>query len=232
MRTALAWIIAWQLFYCVGNVFGQTTDVTVLGRSGPWWWCVSCGLNTNYLYGQVAGDADQPDDENGPAFQAQPTVVSMANGFRFSVGDSLTISYVSGLVAYSYESGIIFDALGNTDSPLNNFTNGDDGYGPSYYMNPSLYPIYTVELVGTFADSSGQIVGTPFPIGDLATVTVPPGATQLQLGANDNAYYDNPGSWTVQVSETVIPEPSTVVLVLASCGVLVASLRRTHQGSS
>jgi len=67
--------------------------------------------------------------------------------------------------------------------------------------------------VGTFATSTGQIVGTPFAVGNLGTVTIPVGAMQLQLGVNDNLYGDNSGSWNIQISGIAVPEPTTITLV-------------------
>lgn len=60
--------------------------------------------------------------------------------------------------------------------------------------------VYSMELVGTFANN-GVIVGRPFPIGNGPTaLTVPAGANQLLLGINDNRYGDNSGSFTVVVN--------------------------------
>lgn len=55
-------------------------------------------------------------------------------------------------------------------------------------------------LVGAFADVTGQLVMAPFAAGLRATLDVPPGATQLLLGVNDNPYVDNSGSWKVNVT--------------------------------
>jgi hypothetical protein len=49
-------------------------------------------------------------------------------------------------------------------------------------------------------------VGTTFNIGDSRTVTIPAGATQLQLGVNDNFYLQNSGS--LQIEVTGAPAPS------------------------
>ena len=57
-----------------------------------------------------------------------------------------------------------------------------------------------MELVGTFTDSSGTIVGTPFAIGDSSTLVVPAGATQLELGVNDAGYFNDGGSLSIEVS--------------------------------
>jgi hypothetical protein len=83
-------------------------------------------------------------------------------------------------------------------------------------------PIYLQEVVGTFTDGSGDIVGTPFVVGDGTTVTVPTGAFALQLGINDNYYVDNSDNpdnpLMFNVSDvgngtTQTPEPATFVLV-------------------
>jgi hypothetical protein len=77
-------------------------------------------------------------------------------------------------------------------------------------------------VLGTFTDGSGDIVGTPFVVGDGTTVTVPVGASALQLGVNDDYYYDNADApdnpLTFSVSDlgngtTQTPEPATFVLV-------------------
>jgi hypothetical protein len=93
-------------------------------------------------------------------------------------------------------------------------------------MSP--YPIYKAELVGTFANSSGQIVGTPFAIGNLGTFTIPTGATRLQLGVNDTWFGDNGGSWTIQVSQ--VPEPATWSLLALGIGALLG-IRRLRRSS-
>jgi hypothetical protein len=100
-------------------------------------------------------------------------------------------------------------------------------------MNPATYPINLGELVGTFANSSGAIVGTPFAVGDSASVTIPTGATELFLGINDDIYGDNAGSYTVQVSGPAaglssVPEPSTVGMLAALLGAVVIAARRKN----
>jgi hypothetical protein len=195
-----------------------SATVTVDGTSGPWQW-VSGGLNTAYQYAYGFG--------NTPG--TPPTVIGAGNGFPFSVGDNLTIGYVSGLSVFVGYYGPGYDANGVTNDALNNKL---DGYppAPSYYMNPSTYPIYLGELVGTFANNSGQIVGTPFGIGDFGTLTIPTGATELELGANDDDYGDNRGSWQIQITEVAVPEPTTTTLVSISLIGLGLATRR-HERS-
>ena len=208
-------VLVAALVFWAGIAAAQNTTVgvTVAGTAGPWQW-VNGGLNTAYQY-----------DIGFPGFTA-PSVISVTSGLRFFAGDSLTIGYVSGLVAAGPSGWPFVDANGDTNAPMND---GYLGHGPSYYMNPATYPIYVTELVGTFANSSGQIVGTPFAIGDLGTFTVPAGATQLQLGANDNLLSDNLGSWTIQVTGPAVPEPTTTTLVLIGVGGLGLAARRCRR---
>jgi hypothetical protein len=211
----IAALVLWAGMAAAQNI---TVGVTVAGTAGPWEW-VNGGLNTAYPY-TPAGSGS-----GNPGSPAAPTLISATNGFRFSVGDSLTISYVSGLVSYGGNGSPHVDANGDTNT-LANSTTYDGGF-PSNYMSP--YPIYTAELVGTFANSSGQIVGSPFAIGDLGTFTVPTGATQLQLGVNDNWYGDNSGSWTIQVTGPAVPEPTTTALVLIGLGSFGLTIRRCRR---
>jgi hypothetical protein len=184
-----------------------TVDVTVAGTQGPWSW-VNGGLNTNFQYGV--------NDQGGP------TIVSAASGIDFAPGGVLTVNYVSGTVFSPDGTGQIHNVDANGD-PYYVFNNNPGSTGkvaPSYYMNPATYPIYLVELVGTFANSSGAIVGTPFVVGDGPTMlTIPVGATQLQLGANDDLYSDNGGAWTISVTGPAIasvPEPNGILLLLSA----------------
>ncbi len=171
--------------------------VTVSGSSGPWMWRPG-GLNSAYAYGQND--------------QASPTVVAV------SAGQSVSETYLSG--TDSWEPGRSgFTAAGDPSLLDNNVNYLGDGIYPSYYMPAVDYPVYQDELLGTFADGAGDVVGTPFPIGLFATQIVPAGATQLQMGISDNYFTDNSGSLQVLVS---VPEPgsaaATGMLLLGLCG--------------
>ena len=164
-----------------------TVDVTVNAQQGPWDY-VSGGLNSAYQYG--LGD------------QSGPTIVNAGSGFDFTEGQQLSVSYLSGSVSAEAGTFPAEDANGFTENATNNNVDPSSGkHFPSAYVDSSQYPVYLTELVGVFADSSGRIVGSPFPIGDAATVTIPAGATQLQLGVNDDVYFDNAGAWQIQVSQ-------------------------------
>jgi len=172
-----------------------TIDVTktVLGTQGPW--TFSGSLNSSFQYGT---DSELP-----------PAVFSASDGFDFAAGGTFTITYLTGTVSV----GAAFpftDANGDTALPVDNTPGSSGKVFPSAYMDPTTYPINLGELVGTFANSSGMIVGTPFKVGDSASVTIPAGATQLQLGINDDIFGDNSGFYSVEVGGPSAPVPSTV----------------------
>ncbi len=167
------------------------------------------GLNTNYQYG--TGD------------QGAPTIISAADGIAFVAGDSIQLQYLSGLVTPAVNELSTYpyvDANGETSQPApDNSSSPGFGIAPSYYMPSSTYPIYFEELVGTFADSSGKIIGTPFAIGDSATIVVPIGATQLQLGVNDAGYSNDGGTLSIEVSN--VPQASSPAFVAPGAQVQV-----------
>jgi hypothetical protein len=203
---------------CATPVYGSVQfTVTVPGTAGPWQY-VSGGLNTAFQYGQ---------DNN-----SAPAVVSSLNGFLFASGQSLTIQYISG--TSTIDTGITpTDAIGRTSTgvnPLPPLNNSPDingfGFGASKYFNAADYPANYGELVGTFANDAGQIVGTPFNIGDFRTIAIPAGATRLQLSVNDTFFTDNTGSWQIQTSQTVVPEPASLSLLVAGIGACLFRRRR------
>jgi hypothetical protein len=66
-----------------------------------------------------------------------------------------------------------------------------------------------------FTDN-GVIVGTPFPLGDASnTPPIPAGATQLQLGIDDDGFSDNDGYIWVQIQGPAapVPEPASFLLI-------------------
>jgi hypothetical protein len=198
---------------------GQLTlQATVAGTDQPWNFTPG-GLNTNFQYGINDGTG--------------PLVLSAADGFSFAPGGSFTVTYVSGLVSAGPGFYPFVDANGDTQSVFNNNPGSSGKVAPSFYMDPATYPIYLVELVGTFANSSGAIVGTPFALGDgPTTITVPTGATQLQLGVNDDIYHDNAGSFTVDVSGPAfasVPEPTSMIPLGTSFVVAVAFYGRRRR---
>jgi hypothetical protein len=210
-----------------GALGADRTSVTkeLHASSGPW--VVTLSINLEYPYG---------------SWQAPPALFSAADGFAFLAGDVLTIQYDSGLwCAGTYVSvGTCVDANGYRiygpadDHPLGTSTL----YAPSKYMNPATYPIYLMQLVGTFADARGQIVGTPFKVGNGPTdVTVPSGATQLQLGSNLYGYIDARDYYTVLKATVSGPAPPVMknagsMAQLASAGYWKTTIALFNPGPS
>jgi hypothetical protein len=194
-----------------------TTSVFVSGLDGPW--SYSGSLNSAYQYG--VGD------------QRGPVVIGSSSGISFAAGNDITITYLSG-TEQAGGGWPAVDANGDTGYEFDSGTGSSSTVSPAYYMNPSTYPIYLSELVGTFADASGDIVGTPFAIGDGPfTIAVPNGASQIQLGINDDIYIDNLGGFNVDVSGqglTATPEPGSLLLLGTGILSMAGMLRRKFAG--
>jgi hypothetical protein len=175
MKSQTATMLILFLFVPTVLLAGSPTETVVVpGPAGPW----DTALNPAFDYGV---------HDNAP-----PVVINSTNGFSFAPGSIITVTYLSGIVDGH-------DATGDTTNITNNSC-CSNGKFPGFYVNPGV-PAYGGDLIGTFTNN-GVIVGQPFPIGDgPATLTVPAGATQLQLGINDNKFSDNQGSYTVIVSQ-------------------------------
>ncbi len=196
----------------------QTLNFTVDGQAQPWQF-VSGGLNTGFQFGINDG--------------ITPTVVSASDGYDFTPGGSFTVTYVSGLTSAFIGLAPSLDGIGDTGYDSSGF-GGSSGNGfPSKYVDPASYPVYLNALVGTFADNSGAIVGTPFFLGNgPASEIVPVGATRLQLGINDDVFSDNLGSLTVSVfgpTPALVPEPGSIALLVGMSLTGAAFLRRRKQ---
>jgi hypothetical protein len=232
VRTSLALAIA-TLSSTFLSAEARADTITVNSQSGPWEYNNS-GLNSNFKYGDL-GDL------------LPPTSISSIGGVALTsaVGEYVDITYLSGLVYGGI--GIPVNPLGETQYPPG-FDNANGILPDSYIPNGPSY-VYDFELVGTFANSQGQIVGTPFSVGTYLyangplisgqpyglpsedAILIPSGATQLELGVNDNYFADNSGSWTLTIGlgqgpiiyndvapGGSVPEPSTLVLVSIAAG--------------
>lgn len=179
---------------------------TVGGRSGPWMY-VNGGLNTTFQYG--LND------------QLAPTLVT-----GLSFGQQVTLTYQSGTVT---GGGAFVQAQGDLGIPNPNAGPHFNGDTPAVYVaNPN--STFAWQLLGAFADNSGQIVGTPLAIGNgPITFAVPSGASRLQLGVADNAFGDNSGSWSINVVISNVPEPGVgVVLAMGMFGFVFRKVVKKH----
>jgi len=190
------------------SALAGTVDVTVDSHAGPWLQSV----NTSSDYG--VGDNSGPVTLN---------VIAL---------ESVTIQYLSG---FTNEFGT--DPLLNVDAnglvgefPSNNPGSSGKNFPGFYTADPA--NVFLGEFLGTFADSTGKIVGTPFAIGDgPLSFTAPLGATTLLLGINDDIYADNSGQLLVSVTaptiSAAVPEPSTwAMMLLGFAGIGFMAYRR------
>jgi hypothetical protein len=174
----------------------QGIPVYIPATAAPW----SPGLtgNSAYNYGYIPGPQ--------PYGSTPPVVVPLSLG----EGESITITAYGSVTPNS--NGIPLGPGDTAVGPAGAYTdaNGWPGgpYGGEVWGDDALTcvsgasasgPIATGGLMGAFTDSGGVVV-EPVAIGNGATLTVPSGATQLQLGINDNAYIYNTGGFTATVA--------------------------------
>jgi len=103
---------------------------------------------------------------------------------------------------------------------------GPDGSPPGIFRALTVY-----SLIGVWSESSTEIdpLGDAFFVGSAATLAVPAGpSAYLWLAFNDGIYDDNldqpsPG---FSVTLTTVPEPSSLVLLIAGLGLAVGVGRR------
>jgi hypothetical protein len=200
--------------------------VSVDATSGPW----NQAIAGNPAYG--VGD------------QTAPTVVAV------NAGDTITITYQSGLTSAFGGVPPTVDALGYT---FDLFGSGQSGGCPStgctgigssgtFFPSNAIDPsnvgpqIALNALIGAFVDSSGMVVDAFAPGDGPFTIIAPAGAVALQLGVNDDIFTtgigpygsspativpDNIGALNVDVSgSTVRVVPEPASLALLGAGFL------------
>ena len=184
--------------------------VSVSGFAGPW-------------VPSVAGN---------PAFGIGDNTA--ASSLAVNAGDTLTITYQSGLTGAFGGGPPAVDALGYVGSIFGSgsgFTGiGSSGtYFPSHAIDPANVgsPIYLNALIGDFVDASGLVLGVFAPGDGPFTITAPTGSVRLQLGINDDIFNDNSGALNVLVTgASGVVEPQTWAIMILGMGLAGLALRR------
>jgi hypothetical protein len=129
----------------------------------------------------------------------------------------------NGYVGAIFGSGPGATGIGSSGKPFPSFFIDPTNVGPNN--------IWLGELIGVFTNSAGVIVGTPFAIGNgPLALSNPAGATQIELGVNDDIYGlvggvpDNTGALLISVSANSIssqtPLPAALPLFATGLGAL------------
>lgn len=193
----------------------SATTVSVNALSGPY----NPLIAGNFAYG--VGD------------QSAPSSIAVTGG------QTITVTYLSGLTSAFGGSPPSVDALGYVGSPfgtgLGESQTGSSGtFFPSYPISGSLgAPIYLNALLGAFVDASGVVLSEFAPGDGPYIILAPVGSTQLLFGVNDDIYADNSGALQISVvGANGVPEPGAWALMLAGLGLAGAALRRGRKAGA
>lgn len=217
LRAFFGWII---LGLSYTSAFATVINTTVDGKVRPWDFApVVGGQNSDFVFG--AGD--------GGGLGLAPVLIDAGNGLSFAAGGALTITRTSGLTSAfaspPTEDGVGYFSLG----PANDNPGSSGGPFPSKYT-PADWDTNLMALMGTFADAGGNIVGTPFEIGNGRTIVIPVGASRLQLGLNDDIFDDNTGALNLTIADsrivTPVPSPGTAALLAPALLLMLRTQRR------
>ena len=189
--------VAGTMLYWSGSAWQQvdvpadTDDVTLRLCKGVPMWVATCPLPpvTTPVTVSVPGNTPPYLQSANPQFP---------NSFMGSQGLALPVQIDLAAKGWKVGDNVSFRCTGGT-------TNGGglpssscaglpqfqaNGYGgPSYHFAEACYPD---QLIGSFADRSGKVIGSAFCFSDTKeTHSVPTGATQILLGIDDGNLGDN-----------------------------------------
>jgi hypothetical protein len=194
------------------------TTVFVSSFAGPW----DNTANPSMAYG--VGDNTSP--VVLPLDGATSITISYVDGLVSAFGGAAPSVDALGYVGGAFGSGVGLSGIGSSGQPFPSFSIDPTNTGPD---------IWLAALIGTFTDSSGVIVGTPFAPGDGPfVVAVPTGATFLSLGVNDDIFSDNSGGWDIDVAGlgSAVPEASTwAMMILGLAGLGLARYRASRKAA-
>lgn len=175
----------------------SATVVTVNGTAGPW----DPANPANPAYGVG--------DQTAPAFVA------------VNPGDTITITYQSGLTSAFFGVSLTVDALGYTGSIFGSGTGGGCPVGgctgigssgqpfPSAAIDPgNMGPQIALNaLIGDFVNASGVVLDKFAPGDGPFTIVAPVGSAGLQLGVNDDIFTDGDGTTNNGTFALNVPSP-------------------------
>ncbi len=165
----------------VGLIAKPPASVSVPGNTPPWLW--SSGFNAAYGFGGFGLI-------NGP-----PNPVILPG---LLTGQQILVQALSGTVT---DPG---SGTWTANGDLADMTGG--GYGGYGYYPSHFAPAAAgkIALIGAFTDGTGKIVSVVNINLGPTTLTVPAGATQLQLGVNDNYLNDDTGAFLISVGLALV----------------------------
>lgn len=142
----------------------------------------------------------------------------------FNYGDNGNGAGPTVIATPTYGATVTLTAAGQVN--VNGVAHNAGDPGPSGSQNPGQFTPGPTILLGAWTDDDGNVIAaggvTPsvFPVGAGATVTVPLGAVQLQLGIDGigGSYAGNLGQFTVNYSVTT----SAVAKVVSTIGLITA----------
>lgn len=166
-------------------VCAREVTVIVPAKAMPW----NPAVNSDMAFGRQDG--------------ARPVTVFGGKLFEGSVVEFFAVGSTTTAIG-----GPAFGPGGQAEFVTNASAGNSGAWFPSRYADAKGYPARLNQLMGTFVDGDGRVVGKPFLIGARAKATVPRGAMAILLGLNDDIFSDNDGQLRVIVN---LPDPTVTV---------------------